>query len=89
VNRMKTVTQLPIIDFANCVKCMNCVTACPRSAIVEPINTSCAKCVKYCISMEVPCSPENIIFDYALCDSCGECLSACPEGAIYWFTPSA
>ncbi|MCP3965943.1 MAG: hypothetical protein GY718_06240 [Lentisphaerae bacterium] len=49
------------------------------------LNTTCAKCVKYCSIMEVPCQPPNIIFNYKQCNSCGLCLKMCPEKAIYWF----
>ena len=79
--------KLPVIDFLKCGKCKKCIDACPREAIIEPMNTSCSKCIKYCISMNVPCSPENLIFEYDLCDACGLCVETCPDKAIYWFVP--
>lgn len=79
--------KLPVIDFLKCKKCNKCIEACPNNAIIEPLNTSCSKCIKYCILMEVPCSPKNLIFDYELCDTCGLCIKACPDKAIYWYLP--
>jgi Na+-translocating ferredoxin:NAD+ oxidoreductase subunit B len=76
--------RLPVIDPGKCIACGKCAAACTRNAILEPMNTSCAKCVKYCISMEVPCNPEILIFDYSRCDACGACVSACPREALYW-----
>ncbi|MBN1498061.1 MAG: 4Fe-4S binding protein [Spirochaetes bacterium] len=78
-------TKFPAIDPKLCKKCNRCIEICPKNAIRESSNNCCAKCVKYCMTMEVPCSPELIVFDYELCDSCGECMSACPHDAIYWF----
>ena len=78
--------RLPAIDALKCNRCATCIEACPREAILSPLNTSCAKCVKYCITMQVPCAPEHIIFNYDRCDSCGLCVSACPKEAIYWIT---
>lgn len=79
---------LPAVDAAKCNSCYSCVEACPRNAILVPMNTTCAKCVKYCLTMEVPCSPEHVVFSYDLCDGCGICVEACPRDAIYWFKRS-
>ena len=76
---------LPAVYASKCNSCYSCVEACPRKAILIPVNTTCAKCVKYCLTMEVPCSPELVVFSYDLCDGCGICVDACPHGAIYWF----
>ena len=78
--------RFPAIDALKCNRCATCIEACPREAILSQLNTSCAKCVKYCITMQVPCAPEHIIFNYDRCDSCGLCVSACPQEAIYWIT---
>jgi len=80
--------KLPVIDFEICVLCKKCIESCPLKAIIEPMNTSCAKCIKYCLSMAVPCKPDNLIFNYELCDECGQCVTECPENAIYWFYPA-
>ncbi|HPV41099.1 MAG TPA: 4Fe-4S binding protein [Spirochaetota bacterium] len=83
---MKAERILPAVDAKKCKKCNLCINACPVNAILESTNNCCAKCIKYCISMEVPCSPEYIVFDYERCDACGKCLAACPHEAISWVT---
>jgi hypothetical protein len=60
---------------------------CPKNAILESSNNCCAKCIKYCMTMEVPCSPEYIVFDYDTCDSCGHCITSCQHKALYWVVP--
>lgn len=70
--------KLPVIDFFKCKKCMKCIETCPGRGVIEPMNTSCSKCIKYCISIQVPCSPENLIFVYDFCDACGLCVETCP-----------
>ena len=80
-------SQYPIINADKCVKCKLCIEVCPTNAIHIPAKSSCAKCVKYCVTMQVPCAPEKLIFDYDQCTACGNCLPACPEQAIYWFFP--
>ena len=72
----------PTIDAALCTSCGACMTACPVLAIVEPQNYTCAKCVKYCATMEVPCTPVGITICSSICDGCGRCIPACPNGAI-------
>jgi Pyruvate/2-oxoacid:ferredoxin oxidoreductase delta subunit len=76
--------QVPVIDYTLCIKCKKCILVCPIDVISDPVNFTCGKCVKYCIAMEVPCSPDQFVFNYEACDSCGKCLEHCPEDAIYW-----
>ena len=77
--------KLPAVDYKKCRRCNKCIEACPVKAILESSNNCCAKCIKYCMTMEVPCNPEYIVFDYQLCDRCGQCISSCPHDAIYWY----
>ena len=76
--------QLPVIDYSKCTKCDECYLICPNNAIVKSANSACAKCIKYCMSMKVPCDPENYVFCYDKCDSCAQCISVCKNEAIYW-----
>ncbi len=85
MNETVKARKIPVIEPARCNRCNKCVKACPQKAILEHLNTSCEKCIKYCMTMDVPCSPENIVFEYDLCDGCGVCIDACPQNAIYWF----
>lgn len=80
--------QLPVIDISKCTKCDKCYIICPHGAIVKESSSACAKCIKYCISMKVPCSPESYIICHEQCNACGLCFSYCPEQAIYWVTIS-
>ncbi len=75
--------KLPVIDSAKCVWCDACYEICPHSAIEKVPNPVCDKCIKYCISMPVPCNREIYIFQYERCDSCGHCISACRFDAIH------
>jgi Pyruvate/2-oxoacid:ferredoxin oxidoreductase delta subunit len=77
-------THLPVIDYSKCTKCDECYINCPLRAIVKETSSACAKCVKYCISMKVPCNPENYVFCYEKCNMCGLCVSDCIYEAIYW-----
>ena len=86
-NKNKAKVKLPVIDFTKCRKCKKCINVCPTKAISVSFNNCCAKCIKYCLTMEVPCHPQDIIFKYERCDACGLCLEVCPENAISWFTP--
>jgi ferredoxin len=79
--------KLPAVDAKKCNKCNTCIGACPEKAIGESSNNCCAKCIKYCMTMEVPCNPEYIVFDYEKCDSCGLCVASCPHEAIFWVVP--
>ena len=77
--------KVPIIDVAKCIKCDKCIEVCPTDAICKSGDYSCSKCIKYCLSIEVPCNPDHNVFCYEKCDSCGLCVSACSENAINWF----
>lgn len=76
----------PIIDVGTCTDCRECLPVCPRGAIFEPLGVSCAKCVKYCMTLEVDCQVEKPAIAVDRCDGCGLCLAACPVGAIAWTT---
>ncbi|MBN2573582.1 MAG: 4Fe-4S binding protein [Deltaproteobacteria bacterium] len=77
-------TSLPRINADRCTDCRECIPVCPRDAIIEPLNVCCAKCIKYCATLEVDCKPEKPAISVSLCDGCGLCLDACPVGAIEW-----
>jgi len=79
--------KIPIIDFSGCIRCELCIQVCPEQAIYKSRSSVCEKCIKYCISMEVPCNPFIYVFDYKTCNSCGKCVSQCPVKAISWFLP--
>jgi len=76
--------RLPTVDSSRCDGCNQCIKACPRAAIYKPGEVTCSKCIKYCLSMEVPCSHARIAFSYEACDACGRCLSACVPRALSW-----
>lgn len=76
--------RLPTVDPARCDGCGRCASACPTGAVRVPSADSCAKCVRYCLSLEVPCSRESLPFRYEACDGCGRCLEACHTGALSW-----
>jgi Pyruvate/2-oxoacid:ferredoxin oxidoreductase delta subunit len=78
------VAALPVIDVAKCTDCRKCVAACPKGAIFEPQNVGCAKCVQYCLSLEVDCRRQKPMISTGRCDSCGLCLAVCPVDAIAW-----
>jgi len=67
-----------------CTGCRACIASCPRGALQEPQDYCCAKCVKYCLTLDVPCTPLAVFLREDLCDGCGKCVPACPEGAIRW-----
>ena len=79
--------KYPAIDFTKCIKCEKCIEVCPSRAIFMSPNYCCAKCVKYCLSMKVPCHPKEIIVSNERCTGCGICIDTCPEKAIYWSIP--
>jgi len=47
------------------------------------MNFCCAKCVKYCMTYEVPCEPARIAICVERCDGCGLCIPCCPSDAIH------
>jgi len=77
--------KYPVLDIEKCRKCRKCIEICPANAIFMSFNNCCAKCIKYCLSMDVPCHPGEIRFSYKFCNACGICIGSCPEKAIYWF----
>ena len=83
---MKNKLELvPVIETGLCINCDKCIAACPVSAIFKTTDASCAKCIKYCISMKVPCNPDHYVFCYEHCNACGLCIPACPANAINWY----
>jgi len=78
---------IPVIDSSTCKRCDFCMTVCPRAAIQKAKSNACAKCIGYCLTMNVPCNPMHYVISYDQCDSCGLCVSTCPHEAIYWFSP--
>ena len=81
--------RLPVVDLARCDGCGQCADVCATGAVRAPNAGACAKCVKYCLSLEVPCSREAHPFSYERCDACGRCVQACPTGAIAWASREA
>jgi Pyruvate/2-oxoacid:ferredoxin oxidoreductase delta subunit len=77
--------QLPVIDISKCTMCDKCIDNCPKESICKVSSSACAKCIKYCIAMKVPCNPNSYVFCYEQCDQCGLCVSVCDNAAIYWF----
>jgi len=77
--------KIPVIDVAKCIDCEKCITVCPTNAICKNSSFSCSKCIKYCLTMKVPCNPDHYVFCYEQCDACGLCVSACRVDAIRWF----
>jgi Pyruvate/2-oxoacid:ferredoxin oxidoreductase delta subunit len=75
-------TAIPCITHSLCDGCGLCIARCPTKALIEPGNSGCAKCVKYCTTMEVSCAPARVVLLDALCDGCGACVLACPQHAI-------
>jgi Fe-S-cluster-containing hydrogenase component 2 len=78
--------SLPVIDADKCTDCRECISVCPRDAIFEPLDVCCAKCMKYCMTMEVDCKREKPAIAVERCDGCGLCLPICPASAITWNT---
>ena len=76
--------KIPVLNSHLCTQCGECVSICPENAIVYSSSSQCAKCIKYCISLNVPCDPDYSIIIYEKCNSCGKCVEACKAGAISW-----
>ncbi len=58
----------PVIDFARCIACDSCATACPTEAISAEVKN------------QGNSHPEKILsLDYGKCIFCGECETTCPE----------
>ncbi|MDX9932711.1 MAG: 4Fe-4S binding protein [Bacteroidales bacterium] len=70
------------IDCHLCTNCGRCYNVCDKKAISRVTNYSCARCVKYCTTMDVPCKPERFVCDPDICDLCGKCIEVCPVSAI-------
>jgi Ni,Fe-hydrogenase III small subunit/formate hydrogenlyase subunit 6/NADH:ubiquinone oxidoreductase subunit I len=58
----------PVIDFAACTACDECIEVCPTAALQGSRPTTDRK---------------TLSISYALCTQCRECVEACPEGAIH------
>ncbi len=78
-------THLPVIDISKCSNCDLCYIACTYGTINKRNSMACAKCIKYCFSINVPCNPEHYVFDYKHCNACGLCISVCKNKAIFWY----
>jgi ferredoxin len=71
-----------IIDQHLCVKCGKCAEVCPDGAVLRKKNDFCSRCIRYCMTLEVPCNPLSFFIDNEKCTNCGLCVDACPERAI-------
>jgi len=85
IEMLKEMSKIPIIDPETCISCDKCLEICPHQVISKNNSDVCSKCIKYCISMEVPCNPDFYIFHYDKCDNCGLCIEICPTNSIIWF----
>lgn len=77
-------TSVACIDASRCTRCLKCLAVCSAGAISDCKNDSCSKCVKYCLSMPVPCKPGSLVVSAEHCTGCGECIAVCEYGAIGW-----
>lgn len=67
------------IDQAKCVKCGQCVNACPYSAIIKQERP----CTKACGAGAIKSDDKGRAeIDQNKCVSCGQCLVSCPFAAI-------
>ncbi len=69
-----------------CTRCGECIRVCPRGAIARSSDSGCARCVKYCSSMEVPCTSGMLVIEASRCDACGQCIGVCLSAAIHRVT---
>ena len=76
--------KIPVIDLSKCICCDKCKDACPTGVIQKETRDACNKCIKYCMTLQVPCNPANYVFKYGKCDACGLCITVCVEHAVYW-----
>lgn len=74
--------KIAVVDLSICTRCGTCIEVCPENAIFMSRSQFCSRCIKYCITMEVPCHSDQLVFDYGRCTGCGDCQLNCPEGAI-------
>jgi len=72
------------LDHAKCILCFDCVKICPEKAIHLVQNPACAKCVKYCFSIDTPCEPDILVIAQDRCNKCGMCVDVCRQNAISW-----
>ncbi len=73
---------IPLVDLHKCTRCGTCIEVCQVNAISIIRSQFCSRCIKYCLTMEVPCHSDQLVFDYGLCTGCGDCQLKCLEGAI-------
>ncbi len=74
--------NVPVLDVSKCTRCSTCISVCPVNAISVIYNSACAKCIKYCMVLPVPCMPDYLQFDYGRCSSCGLCVESCVQSAV-------
>ena len=78
----ETITTIPQIISENCISCGNCISVCSNKAIELTPNFYCARCIRYCMTMDVPCKNDHITIIPELCNSCGDCVEACKNNAL-------
>lgn len=81
---MQNKDKVPVIDTEKCTNCDKCISVCPNNAIYKNINYSCSKCIKYCLSLEVPCNQDQYSICYDKCNACGLCVLTCNINSINW-----
>jgi ferredoxin len=70
------------IQHQHCITCSKCVELCPQNALSLNSDQYCSRCIRYCMSMDVPCHLYHIEVDVYKCNDCGICIEHCPERAI-------
>lgn len=78
----KTISAIPKVYHEKCTSCSDCINACEKHAISFTTNFYCSRCIRYCMTLDVPCKKEHIIIDPELCNSCGECVTFCKNNAL-------